>query len=1387
MCFCFSGLCLGQTRGLDSNTLDPETHSLVKSYCRDCHGGKAREGEIDFNTFNSIEDARGNLEVWLKVRQVLDSRQMPPPEAPQPTEAEFSRLRSWTHSFLKAEAAAKAGDPGPVLLRRLSNAEYDYAIGDLTGLKNLDPARELPVDGAAGEGFTNVGSGQAMSPSLVGKYLDSAKRIAEHLVLLPTGIAFSESTTQRDRTNAGLAEIQAFYRRYTADGGGSSVNLQGIKFETNQGGLLPIRSYLQAILQSRDAVLDGQVTLEQVAVKNGLHERYLRNLWNTLVGKESESFLVEQLRKVWTTAGAEEVDALVTKVRQSQDGFWKFNSIGHVGRQGGPIRWMDPVVPVVNQQELRLPLVKPDNGDDIAVTLTAHDLGDGDSQDFVVWSQPRLVLGPDASGAKASIMLRDVERVSDEVRSIQHKELGQIKRYLDAMLKHLDESVGVGSGEDSKRVPEKQLNSDLLERWFSLIGLKAYDARKVEGLFSNYLSKVQGYDAINGWGVEQTPSMLTNRSDEAISFLTLTIPARSVVVHPSPTSAAVIAWKSPVTGTVKLTSSVDDADNKCGNGVAWRIEHRTRHGKKVVAEGVIDNSGGEDWTGAEPITVAVGDVIALMVLPRDSNHSCDTTHVELKLTEVDGGQRTWDLSEQVVDRVHEGNPMTDPFGHQGVWSFCTSVPAPAVQLPEDSALARWRESAVSLIDTPVSNRHRELSPLADEVHRLVTTDDLETLSVADRELRKLLLDWRGPLGWLDLGRSALEVLQSTDQRNPLLFGLHPNGSKLHSHDLCRRGSAAIQFRIPAEFTGAELVTTARLHADSGVEGSVQVQMIAGVVDVPLLDFGGSFLVHPEGMAGASIKSSVRSFAELFPPALCYSRIVPVDEVVTLRLFHREDDHLSRLMLNQGEIRELDRLWDEFLFVSEEPLKLAVSFEQLSEFATQDRPDLVTAFEPMRVPINRRAEEFKKRRIALEPLQLTAIVNWAQRAWRRQLDSQSQQQLRDFYRRLRDDGMQHPAALKALVTRVLTSPAFLYKLETPRFGTGQSDVDGEELASRLSFFLWSSLPDSQLLDLGRRDRLHDDRVRIQQMRRMLSDPRSKRLAEQFACQWLHLRDFDRNDDKNERLYPEFAALRGSMYGETLRFFEDMFQNNGSILDLVDANHTFVDQALADHYGLRWNPDRRVEMELSDDPAWQRVEGVRSKGRGGILGMAAFLASQSGASRTSPILRGNWIYETLLGEHLPRPPADVPSLPEEVPDGLTARQLIAKHSSVKACAKCHAHIDPFGFALEEYDALGRLRETGADTTAKLMNGQVMEGAAGLRRYLVETRREEVVRQFCRKLLGFALGREVLLSDEPLLDRMHMALSSRDYRFQVAVEHIINSRQFCQIRDQPSTIQP
>jgi hypothetical protein len=246
---------------------------------------------------------------------------------------------------------------------------------------------------------------------------------------------------------------------------------------------------------------------------------------------------------------------------------------------------------------------------------------------------------------------------------------------------------------------------------------------------------------------------------------------------------------------------------------------------------------------------------------------------------------------------------------------------------------------------------------------------------------------------------------------------------------------------------------------------------------------------------------------------------------------------------------------------------------------------------------------------------------------------------------------------------------------------------------------------------------------------------------------------------------------------------------------------VNDELAKHYdfpaiaGQASQPDAATKAATNSSPArqpgkadllWQRIDGVKKFGRGGILGQATTLAKQSGASRTSPILRGNWISEVLLGERLPRPPKDVPRLPEDetATEGLTVRQLVERHSSDPKCAVCHQRIDAFGFSLEGYDAIGRLREKDLanrpiETRAKTMDGAEFDGLDGLRKYLLTVRRDAFVRQFCRKLLGYSLGRAVQLSDEPLLAEMQAQLKANNYKVAIAVEAIVLSRQFREIR--------
>lgn len=1336
---------------------------LLQKYCCECHAGDVTEADVDFGAIRTRDDVHHQPKVWLRTRRMLEGGQMPPKGSPQPSAEERQLLQGWVQGFLKREAAASAGDPGPVVLRRLNNEEYNYTIRDLTGVDSLDPTREFPVDGAAGEGFINTGSAQGMSPAMVTKYLEAAKDIASHLVLLPDGVRISRHTTQRDQTDEVLAHIQAFYRRFTEDGAGMPINLQGIKFNTNQGGLLPLEKYLQATLVERQALRLGQKTIADVARERSVNAKYLQTLWDTLAGESpgQPSPLIRTLRSQWDVAKPNDTAALVREIEAAQKALWNFNSIGHIGREGGPKSWMEAVSPVRTEQHIRWPLPSDSPESDMTLYLTASDLGDGPDHDLVVYQEPRIEFKADKSGAAPPpILLRDIPAVVQGIEQTLTDELLRTADYLAAALEQNRTSQSV------EQIAEAHhLNARLLANWAKLVGLGEHANTKIAGHFSKKLTKVNGYGAINGWGGDQGASLLTNRTDQPVSFLTLTVPARGVTVHPWPEVEVRVAWQCPVQGRVRITGLVADADNKCGNGAAWRVEHLSESGRAALVAGVIENGQQKRFT-RDTIAVQKGDVLSLIVNARDKNHVCDTTHIDLTLTELDGAKREWDLASDVVDRVLDGNPLADSFGNKDIWHFCTQKndTSEPFGIPPGSALAQWRAGVSE--SKPAAEREK----LAAAVQAVLTAKDAKAVKQSDQTLRRQLLDWNGPLNWAAISEPARGQVRSEYGLDPDRFGRSPDGSDVPASDLCLQAPRILEIRLPgALVAGGEFVTTARLHAKSGREGTVQIRVQNEKPQTPTISLADPLLTGTDPHTRQRVESSVNAFRDLFPPTLCYARIVPVDEVVTMTLYHREDDHLKRLMLNEEQTAEIDRLWDELFYISQEPLKRVVVFEQISEFATQDRPDLVKAFAPLQKPIQQRAEAFRRRQLQTEPAHLSAVLELADRAWRRPLSQDEQRDLRDFYHKLRDQDIAHEPAIRLLLVRVLTSPAFLYKLETPASGANAAPVSSREFAARLSYFLWSSLPDEELRTAVAEDRLKDDKAVLAQTRRMLNDPRTRRLAVQFACQWLHVRDFDQNDDKNEQLYPQFAELRQDMYEETVRFFEDMFRNNGSILDILDADHAFLNEPLARHYGLRG-------PKTGD---WQRVEGIKAQGRGGVLGMATVLASQSGASRTSPILRGNWIYETLLGERLPRPPANVPQLPEEVPTGLTARQLIEHHSSQPACAKCHAKIDPLGFALEQYDAIGRIRPQTVDTKTRLPDGKTIEGIDGLRDYLMQHRKGDVVRQFCRKLLGFALGRELQLSDEFLLEEMQSQLEENNYRFQTAVEAIVTSPQFRQIR--------
>src|SRR5439155_4296810 len=324
----------------------------------------------------------------------------------------------WANGVLDEIALARAGDPGPVVLRRLSNAEYTYTIRDLTGIESLDPAKEFPADSASGEGFMNVGNSLVMSPALVTKYLDAAKEIASHAVLLPDGIRFSAKSTGRDWTEELLSEIRGTYREFTDNGGGTSVNLQGIRFDTKDGGVLPLDKYLAVLLNERAG---GK---KRPLLPAGLSAKYLKTLRETLSGRRP-NFLLDPIRARWHSAKPDDAAALAKEISQWQHALWKFNSVGHIGKREGPKAWMEPLTPIQSKQELRFKFPVSPEAKEVTLYLSASDAGDGNKGDYVMWEQPRLV-----APGRLTLLLQDVRDLTRELSARRERTLSATAKYL---------------------------------------------------------------------------------------------------------------------------------------------------------------------------------------------------------------------------------------------------------------------------------------------------------------------------------------------------------------------------------------------------------------------------------------------------------------------------------------------------------------------------------------------------------------------------------------------------------------------------------------------------------------------------------------------------------------------------------------------------------------------------------------------------------------------------------------------------------------------------------------------------------------------------------------------------------------------------------------------
>lgn len=410
-----------------------------------------------------------------------------------------------------------------------------------------------------------------------------------------------------------------------------------------------------------------------------------------------------------------------------------------------------------------------------------------------------------------------------------------------------------------------------------------------------------------------------------------------------------------------------------------------------------------------------------------------------------------------------------------------------------------------------------------------------------------------------------------------------------------------------------------------------------------------------------------------------------------------------------------------------------------------------------------------------------LHHFAERAWRRSLTTEESAKLDALYASGRQKELDRESAAREVMVRILVSPNFIFKAETlPRMAQVQNSeaaLGAYDLASRLSYFLWASMPDAELRRAAADGSLLKPEVLAAQTRRMLRDPKAAALAEQFAGQWLKFNGFGEHNLVDEKLFPQFTPqLRADMYREMTTFFTRLVLDDRPVSDIIEGDYTFLNERLAKHYGI---------PGVTGD-TFREVKGIAAHHRGGILGMAALLTKTSRPSRTSPVLRGDFLYQVVLGFNSPPPPPNVPEL-KETSKPSSLREALMQHRTDSACAVCHERIDPLGFALEGFDPIGRFRSadnTGGkiDDTGEMPDGAKFQGFAGLRDYLRKNE-AQFLAQFTRKLLGYALGRQTLPSDKKLLLQMQASLKTHQGKFSAAVLDVVKSRQFLHRRVEPA----
>lgn len=557
-------------------------------------------------------------------------------------------------------------------------------------------------------------------------------------------------------------------------------------------------------------------------------------------------------------------------------------------------------------------------------------------------------------------------------------------------------------------------------------------------------------------------------------------------------------------------------------------------------------------------------------------------------------------------------------------------------------------------------------------------------------------------------------------------------------------------------------------------------------------------------------------------------------------YFRDDQALYELILEAKGQAELDAMWTDMDFIASANARMYQQFVENGTTQAGTKPLDIIPPNPNQEPpttenrinlvkeayikaaaggtpqaiasipeyfdwMNRTLRRIDRLKAESEPKHLDVLMKFAGRAYRRPLTQVEKNDLLAYYKSARAEGLNHEAAVRETVTSILISPDVLYRVDQapgpgpqapdsasakatgerpsskPPSLQGSKPLSDYALASRLSYFLWASMPDDKLLARAAAGDLHQPAVLMAEARRMLQDPRARALAVEFGGNWLNFRGFNDIGTVDHGRFPEFTNdLKAAMFEEPVRLLMDVFQKNRSVLDLVYGTDTFVNAPLAKHYGMPFD-FAQGKPAPSGVEGWVHVTDANKDDRGGLLPMAAFLTKNAPGLRTSPVKRGNWVVKNVLGERISPPPPGVPQLPQdETKLELSLRDTMARHRSDPLCSGCHAKFDAMGLVFEGFGPTGEKRTKDlagrtVDISAVFPGGSQGAGVGGLREYIRGHRQDDFVKNLSEKLLVYALGRSLMLTDEPLIQDIGRKMTAGGYHFSTLIESIVTSRQF------------